>query len=58
MNLKSVHLSWLNWSCFLILLGGIFAILIGCMVLLSPFLDVFRMPASTLSFLVQLDFLP
>ena len=34
--------------------GGLLAILIDFMIFLSPFLDVSRMPMSTLSFLAQL----
>ena len=39
----------------LILEGGLLAILIDCMVFLSPFLDVTRMSMSIVSFLGQLD---
>ena len=35
--------------------GGLLAILIDCMIFLSPFLDVTRMSMSTVSFLTQLD---
>ena len=50
-----VHLKWLNWFHFLILVGGLLVILIDCMIFLSPFLDVTRMSMSTVSFLTQLD---
>ena len=35
-----VHLSWLNWFHFLILMGGLPVIIIDCMIFLSPILDV------------------
>ena len=38
----------------LFLEGGLFVILIDCMIFLSPFLDVKRMSISTVSFLAQL----
>ena len=44
-----VELVPLSYSHFLILL----VILIDCMIFLSPFLDVTRMPMSTVSFLAQ-----
>ena len=34
------HLNWLNWFHLLILMAKLSAILIGCKVYLSPFLDV------------------
>ena len=57
-TLVDVHLNWLNWlhsidsllyTSFLII--GVLVILIDCMILLSPFLDVTRMSMSTVSFL-------
>ena len=53
--LVDVHLNSLNWIHFLILQGGLFVVLIDCMILLSPFLDVTRMSMSRVSFLAQLD---
>ena len=44
-----------NCSQFLILEGGLFVILIDCVMFLSPFLDVTKMSMSTVSFLTQLD---
>ena len=35
--------------------GGLLVILIDCMIFRSPFLDVTRMPLSTVSFLTQVD---
>ena len=54
-TLVDVLLNWLNWFHFLILEGGLLIVLIVCMIFLSPFLDVTRMPMSTVSFLAQLD---
>ena len=57
-TLVDVHMNWLNWlhsidsllyTSFLII--GVLVILIDCMILLSPFLDVTRMSMSTVSFL-------
>ena len=39
-NLVDVHLNWLNWFHLLILVAGPLVILTGCMVILSPFLEV------------------
>ena len=47
--------NWLNWFHFVFLAVGLLVILIDCMIFLSPFLDVTRMPISTVSFLAQLD---
>ena len=33
---------YLNWFCFVILVRGLFVILIGCMMFLSPFLDIIK----------------
>ena len=44
-----------NWFHFLFLEGGLLVILIDCMIILSPFLDITRMSISTVSFLAQLD---
>ena len=48
-----IHLNWLNWFHFLIFKRGLPVILIDCMTLLSPFLDVTTMSLcmSTVSFL-------
>ena len=54
-TLVDVHLNWLNWFYFLIIKGSLLVILIDCLILLSPFLDVTRMSMSTVSFLTQLD---
>ena len=43
--------NWLNWFHFLFLEGGLFVILIDCMIFLSSFIDVTRMSMSTVSFL-------
>ena len=50
-----VHLNWLNWFHFFILVEGQLLIVISCMVFLSRFLDVIRMSMLTVSFLSQLD---
>ena len=50
-TLVDVHLNWLNWFLILILEGGLLIILIDCMISLSPFLDVTRMPMLIISFL-------
>ena len=42
-TLVDVVQNWFNWFHFLFVLGGLFVILIDCMVFLSPFLDVTRM---------------
>ena len=47
--------NWLNWFHFLFLEVGLLVILIDCMILRSPFLDVTRMSMSAVSFLAQLD---
>ena len=52
-SLVGVHLNWLNWFHFLILEGGLLFILIGCMIFMSPFLDILRIPMSTVSFFTQ-----
>ena len=54
-SLVDAHLSWLNWFHFLILEEGQLVILIDCMILLSPFLDLTRMSTSKVSFLAQID---
>ena len=46
-----VHLNWLNWFRFFILVGGSLVILIECMIFLTPFLEVIRMSILTVSFL-------
>ena len=55
-TLVDVHLNWLNWFHFLILMGGLLVILIDCMIFLSPFVDVTRVSMSIISFLAQLGF--
>ena len=50
-----VHLNWLNWFHFLILVEGLLIILIDCIIFLTPFLDVTRISMSRVSFLAQLD---
>ena len=37
-----VHLNWLNWLPYLILVGVLLVILIDCMIFMSPWLDVTR----------------
>ena len=54
-TLVDVHLNWLNWFHFLILMGSLLVILIVCIISKSPFLDVIRMSMLTISFLAQLD---
>ena len=56
-TLVDVYLNWQNWLSFLILVGGPLVILIGCMIFLSPFLDVIRMSMSIAFFLQSLNFL-
>ena len=53
-TLVDVHRKWLNWFHFLILEGGLLAILIDCMNFLSTFLDITGMSMLTVSFLAQL----
>ena len=50
-----VRLKWLNWLHFLLLEGGVFVILIDCMIFLSPLLDVIRMSMATVSVLAQVE---
>ena len=50
-----VYLNWLNWFHFRILKGGLFVILIDCIIFLLPFIDVTRMSMSTVSFLAQIN---
>ena len=54
-TLVGVHLNWLNWFHLLILEGGLLVILIDCLIILSPFLDVTKMSMLTVSFVTQLD---
>ena len=54
-TLVDVHLNLMNWFHFAIFVGDLLIIVIGCMVFLSPFLDVvIRMFMSIVSFFVQL----
>ena len=46
-TLVDVHLNWLNRFYFAVLEGGLLVILINCMIFLSPFLDVTKMPMSS-----------
>ena len=49
-SLMDVHLNRINWFYLLILAAPPLVVLIGCMIFLSPFLDVMRMSMSTVSF--------
>ena len=42
-----VHLNWLDWFHFLIVVGGLIVIVIDWIVYLSPFLDAMRMSMLT-----------
>ena len=53
-TLVYVHLNWLYWFCFLILVEGPVVTLIECMIFLL-FLDVIRMFMSAAYFLTQSD---
>ena len=55
-TLVDFHLNWLSWFHFLIFGGDLHVILIDCLIFLSPFIDVTRMPMSTVSLLAQLEF--
>lgn len=46
----------LNWTSIFLREVYFFAILIGCMMVPSPFLDIIRIPMSAVSFLEFLDF--
>ena len=52
--MENVHLVWLNWFPYLVLVEGFVVILKDCMVFLSPLLDDIRMSIPTVSFIVQL----
>ena len=54
-TLVDVLQNWLNCFHFLFLKGGLLAILIDCMIFLSPIVDVTWMSMPTVSFLTQLD---
>ena len=54
-TLVDVHLNRLNWFCFSFFEGGQLAILLDCMIFLSPFLNATRMPMLRVSFHSQLD---
>ena len=47
LTLVDIHLNLLNWFYFLKLMGGLPISLIDCMIFLSPYLDVIRIPMST-----------
>ena len=49
-SLVDVYMNWLRWFHFFVLEGGLPDILIDCMIFLSPFLDVTRLPVSTVFF--------
>ena len=49
-SLIDVHLNRINWFYLLILAAPPLVVLIGCMIFLTPFLDVIRMSMSTVSF--------
>ena len=49
-SLIDVHLNWIKWFYLLFLAAPPLVVLIGCMIFLSPFLDVIRMSISTVSF--------
>ena len=51
-TLLDVHLNWLNCFHFFILERGQLVILMGCIISVSPFLDVIRMSISTSSLLI------
>ena len=55
LTLVDVLQNWLSWFHFFFLEVDLLVILIGCMIFLSPFLDVTRMSLSTVSFLTQLN---
>ena len=55
-TLVDVHPNYLNWFDFIFVMGGLLIILIDCMNVLSPFLDVTRMSMSIVSFFAQLDY--
>ena len=50
-----VHLNWLNWFHFLVIVVGPIVIAMACMTFLLSFKDVASICISTFSFLVQLD---
>ena len=47
--------NWLNWFHFDFPERGLLVILIDCIIVLSPFLDLTRISMSTVSFLTKLD---
>ena len=51
----SVHLNWLKWTLFLILVEGLSIILMGYAILVSPFLGVIKLSLSAVSYLAQPD---
>ena len=55
-TLRNVHRNLTNWLLFLILVGVLLVMLIGCMIILSAFRNLIRMPILIVSFPAQLDF--
>ena len=54
-TLITAYLNWVSWFHLVLLVAGTLVILIGCMIFLSPFLDVLRTFMSTVSFLAHLE---
>ena len=54
-TLVDVYVNWLKWFHFFILEVDLLVTLIDCMIFMLPFLDVFRVSMSTVSFLAQPD---
>ena len=55
-SLAYVLLNWLNWFHLLVFMEDPLYVLTGCIIFLSPFLDVIRMSVSTVPFFAKLDF--
>ena len=53
-TLVNVLQNWLSWFRFISLEGGLLVVLIDCMIVLSPFLDVTRMSMLTVPLLAWL----
>ena len=49
-KLVDVHRNWLNWFCFVTIIGDLLIILTDYMIFLWPFLDVIRMSMPTVYF--------